>query len=107
MAITSGKYYGNNIWQVSASQAVFNYQAWARIQQAKASVKAAQATFNDAAQDLIIRTARAYFEALSRDTLDFAEAKKRANKRQYDQATQRFQVGLDGNYLRLRSQSGL
>ncbi|MDP3268259.1 MAG: TolC family outer membrane protein [Legionella sp.] len=94
--LSTSQYYGNNIWQVSASQAVFNYQAWARIQQAKASVKAAQATFNDAAQDLIIRTARAYFEALlARDTLDFAEAKKRANKRQYDQATQRFQVGLD------------
>ncbi|TIE14965.1 hypothetical protein DIZ73_20685, partial [Legionella pneumophila] len=71
-------------------------QAWAKVAQAKASVKAAQATFNDAAQNLILRTAKAYFDVLfAKDTLDFAEAKKRANKRQYDQATQRFQVGLD------------
>lgn len=89
-------YYNNTQWQVTASQAVFNYQAWAKIKQAKASVKAAQATFNDAAQNLILRTAKAYFDVLlAKDTLDFAEAKKRANKRQFDQATQRFQVGLD------------
>ncbi|WP_028387716.1 TolC family outer membrane protein [Legionella fairfieldensis] len=88
--------YNNNQWQVNASQALFNYQAWAQIQQAKASVKAAQAGFNDAAQSLILRTANAYFQALlAKDTLNFAEAKKRANKRQLDQAEQRFKVGLD------------
>ncbi|CEG56014.1 TolC family outer membrane protein [Legionella fallonii] len=93
---SSNVYYGNTQWQVTASQAVFNYQAWAKIQQAKASVKAAQATFNDAAQNLILRTAKAYFDVLlAKDTLEFAEAKKRANKRQLDQATQRFNVGLD------------
>lgn len=88
--------YNSNQWQVTASQAVFNYKAWAQIAQAKASVKAAQATFNDAAQNLILRTAKAYFDVLmAKDTLNFAEAKKRANKRQYDQATQRFNVGVD------------
>ncbi len=93
---SANSYYGNTQWQVTASQAVFNYQAWAKIQQAKASVKAAQATFNDAAQNLILRTAKAYFDVLlAKDTLEFAEAKKRANKRQLDQATQRFKVGLD------------
>lgn len=89
-------YYNSTTWQVSASQAIFNYQAWARVRQAKNSVKAAQAIFNDAAQDLILRTAKAYFDILyAQDTLNFAKAKKRANKRQYDQAEQRFQVGLD------------
>lgn len=88
--------YSSNQWQVTASQAIFNYQAWAQVKQAKDSVKASQATFNDAAQNLILRTAKAYFDVLfAKDTLDFAEAKKRANKRQYDQATQRFNVGLD------------
>ncbi|MCW8409978.1 TolC family outer membrane protein [Legionella sp. PATHC035] len=88
--------YNSRTWQVSASQAIFNYQAWARVQQAKASVKAAQAVFNDAAQDLILRTAKAYFDVLfAQDTLNFAEAKKRANMRQYEQAKQRFEVGLD------------
>ena len=88
--------YGGTQWQVTASQAVFNYKAWAQIKQAKASVKSAQAVFNDAAQNLILRTAKAYFDLLlAKDTLNFAEAKKRANKRQLDQASQRFEVGLD------------
>lgn len=83
-------------WQVTASQAIFNYQAWAQLKQAKASAKAAQAVFNDAAQNLILRTAKAYFDLLlAKDTLNFAEAKKRANKRQLDQASQRYNVGLD------------
>jgi outer membrane protein len=88
--------YNSRMWQITASQAIFNYQAWAQVQQAKALVKAAQASFNDAAQNLILRTAQAYFNVLfAQDTLNFSEAKKRANKRQYDQAQQRFQVGLD------------
>lgn len=75
----TNQYYSNTIWQVTASQALFNYQAWAQVQQAKASVKAAQAVFNDAAQNLILRTAKAYFDVLfARDTLDFAEAKKKS-----------------------------
>lgn len=90
------QYYTSKLWQASASQALFNYESWARVRQAKASVKAAQATFNDTAQNLILRTAKAYFDVLySQDTVDYAEAKKRANKRQYDQARYRYQVGLD------------
>lgn len=88
--------YNGNLWQLTASQAIFNYQAWAQVKQAKASVKAAQATFNDAAQHLILRTTKAYFDVLfAKDTLNFAEAKKRANKKQLTQASQRFKVGLD------------
>lgn len=88
--------YNSNSWQVIATQPIFNYQSWAAVQQAKAAVKSAHATFNSAAQDLIIRTASAYLDVLfAKDTLSFAEAKLRANKRQLDQANQRFEVGLD------------
>ncbi len=94
--LNGGESYNANQWKVNATQAIFNYQAWSQVQQAKASVKAAQATFNNAAQDLMLRTAKAYFDILlSRDTLNFVEAKKRANKRQLEQAQQRFNVGLD------------
>jgi outer membrane protein len=93
---TQEQTYNTNQWQLTASQAIFNYQTWAQVQQAKASVKAAHATFNNAAQELVLRTAKAYFDVLfARDTLNFAEAKLRANKRQLDQAQQRFNVGLD------------
>lgn len=88
-------YYNSNRWQINATQAVFNYQAWALVQQAKASVKAAQAIFNDAAQSLILRTAQAYFNILlAEDTLEFAEAKKRANQRQMKEAKDRLAVGV-------------
>jgi len=88
--------YDADQWKISASQAIFNYQSWSQVQQARASVKAAHATFNNAAQDLMLRTTNAYLQLLySRDTLSFADAKKRANKRQLDQAQQRFNVGLD------------
>lgn len=90
------KNYSSKLWGATASQALFNYESLARVRQAKAVVRAAQATFNDAAQNLILRTTKAYFDVLfSKDTLEFAEAKKRANLRQYDQARYRFEVGLD------------
>lgn len=88
--------YRSHQWQLQASQAIFNYQAWSKVLQAKASVKASHASFNDAAQDLILRTCNAYLNILyAQDSLKFAEAKKRANKRQLDQATQRYNVGLE------------
>ncbi len=88
--------YRTSQFQVSATQALFNFKAWAQVQQAKASVKAAHARFNDRAQDLILRTAQAYFNVLlAYDNLRFGVAKKNANKRQLDQSTQRFNVGLD------------
>jgi outer membrane protein len=99
--ISSGSFqilegYNSQQWKLTASQDIFNYKNWSQMQQARASVKAAFANFNDAAQALILRTASAYFNVLfARDNLNYALAKKRANKRQLDQATQRFNVGLE------------
>ncbi|WP_367606270.1 TolC family outer membrane protein [Legionella sp. W05-934-2] len=88
--------FDTTIWQLTTSQTIFNFKVWASLRQAHATVKAAQAVFNSAAQDLILRTARSYFDVLlANDTLVFAIAKKRANHRQYQQANQRFKVGLD------------
>jgi outer membrane protein len=88
--------YNSQQWKLMASQALFNYQSWAQMQQAKATIKAAYANYNDAAQDLILRSASAYLNVLyARDSLSYAEAKKRANQRQLDQATERFNVGLE------------
>ncbi len=87
--------YNGNQWKVTASQALFNYQAWSKVQQAKAEVKAALATFNDAAQNLILRASAAYLNLLlAEDTLRYGEAKKSANKHQLEQAKARFDVGL-------------
>jgi outer membrane protein len=87
--------YDAQVWQFRATQAIFNFNAWFQVKLAKASVKAAQAMFNDAAQDLMLRTAQAYLSVLlAQDNLNFTEAKKRANKRQLDQAKERFDVGV-------------
>lgn len=91
---TVDQVYDGITWKFSATQTIFNYEAWSKVQQAKASVKAALATFNDAAQALILRTAKSYTDLLyAQDTLKYAEAKKRANKRQLEQAQARFNVG--------------
>lgn len=90
------EYYNAKTWGINATQTIFNYQSWALIQQAKANVKSAHATFNNAAQDLMLRTAKAYTAVLfARDTVNFSEAKQRANKRQLEEAQQRFNVGVD------------
>jgi outer membrane protein len=93
---TGQQTYNSQQLSLNASQAVFNLQAWDIVQQAKASVKAAQANYNDAAQSLILRVTQAYLDVLfSKDTLIFAEAKKRANISQLTLAQNRFDVGVD------------
>ena len=93
---TVNQTYNANVWKINASQAIFNYEAWSKVQQAKASVKASLASFNNAAQELMMRTTSTYLYVLfAKDTLRYAQAKKRANMRQLNQATQRFKVGVD------------
>ena len=88
--------YDGSLMQVSLSQAIFNAQAWTKVQQATAAVKAAQATFNDAAQNLIFRTAEAYFKVLyAQDSLNFANQKMLSNKKHLHQAKERYKKGID------------
>lgn len=94
--INTGQYYNGQQLVLSASQMIFNLQAWDNVNLAKASVKSAYATYNDATQNLILRTAQAYFNVLlAGDTLTYSTEKKAANKRQLEQAQDRFNVGVD------------
>jgi outer membrane protein len=88
--------YPTYTWQLTASQTVFNHEAWTRVQQARSFVKASQATFNSAAQALILRTSKAYFAILlAQDNVRFTMLKKHANKQQLVQARARANSGLD------------
>lgn len=88
--------YNSHNYNISLSQPVFNMQAWYSVKTAKETVKQAAANYAAAQQNLMIRVAESYFDVLlARDTLEFQGARKRANKRQLDQAEQRFKVGLD------------
>ena len=82
-------------YDVSLNQVVFNKALWDGMQQSEALVAAAAANYEVAKQDLIIRTARAYFNVLgAQDNLAFTRAEKEAIGRQLEQSRERFNVGL-------------
>jgi outer membrane protein len=84
------KSYGINLNQV-----LYNKSNWVRLAQADSQIAQAEAQIQAARQELMLRTAEAYFDALSaKDTLEFAEAEKEAIARQLEQSRERFEVGL-------------
>jgi outer membrane protein len=88
--------YSQNQLSAQASQTLFNLKLWSLLEQARANVRAALANFNDSTQSLMLRTSKAYFDVLlAQDNLTNASALRKANKRQLEQAQERFNVGLD------------
>lgn len=82
-------------YTLALTQPIFNFADWNAIKSAKASVKAATATYAAAAQDLMVRTVRAYFAVLQAyDQLRYTLARKRAVHEQLMTAQERFKVGL-------------
>lgn len=80
---------------VTLDQAIFDWAAFKRYDQAGDQVALAQAQYRNAEQALVLRTAETYFGLLSAaDTLRFAQAEKGAFERQLDLGKQRFEVGL-------------
>lgn len=80
---------------LSLSQPVFNASAFAGLRQAHADVRRVEAEFSAAQQDLMLRTAQAYFEQLTaQDNLEFARAEKTSYARQLELAQGRLQAGL-------------
>ncbi|HEY3698959.1 MAG TPA: TolC family protein, partial [Spongiibacteraceae bacterium] len=82
-------------WGVSLNQTLFDLPAWFAFKSGRVLSQQAQAQFSADQQDLIVRVADAYFTVLRQwDNLQVALAEERADKRQLDQAQQRFEVGL-------------
>lgn len=81
-------------WGVDAVQPVFRMQNWIATDEAQAQVKAAEAQFQAAGQDLLLRVAQAYFAVLqSQDNIDFIRAQKAAIAEQLAAAKRSFEVG--------------
>ena len=81
-------------YSLSFSQPIFRMQNIYQYNQAEYQVKQAEATFGQAAQDLIVRTAQAYFDVLAaQDTLALVQAQKTAIGEQLAQAKRNFEVG--------------
>ncbi|WP_138438158.1 TolC family outer membrane protein [Marinobacter shengliensis] len=80
---------------VRLSQPVFRADSWFRYDASQFQTEAAQAQYNLAQQQLILDVATAYFNVLrAQDTVTTARATEAAIQRQYEQAQERFDVGL-------------
>jgi outer membrane protein len=82
-------------WGLNLTQSVFSWSNWMTLKAANAQVAQAEATYQAAEQQLILRVATAYFNVLTaEDTLEADQTALEAISRQLDQATTRFDVGL-------------
>jgi len=87
---TDNESYGLNLRQSLYAQS--NYE---NLDIARGQVSQADATYNIAYQDFLVRVAGGYFSVLTaQDGVVFAEAEEKALQRQFEQAEQRFEVGL-------------
>lgn len=85
----------NKSWNVSLTQPLIDLPSWFSFKSGRFISEQAKAQFSADQQDLIVRVAEAYFTVLRQwDNLQVALAEERADKRQLDQAQQRFDVGL-------------
>lgn len=82
-------------WSIDLQQSIYDHRNYTRLRASRARAGAADADYDAAVDNLALRVAQAYFNALTAiDSLVFARADERAVKRQLDQAEQRFEVGL-------------
>jgi outer membrane protein len=86
--------FNSNAWSVSATQPLFRGQNLVAYDQAKVAVQQAENQLKTAEQDLLLRTARAYFDVLAaQDNLEFTLAQKGAIAEQLAAAKRNFEVG--------------
>ncbi len=82
-------------WAVNLRSNLFSWTNWMQIKAASAEVAQAEANYQAAEQDLIMRLATAYFGVLSAEAgVEANTAALEAITRQLDQANKRFEVGL-------------
>lgn len=81
-------------YTLSLSQPLFRAQSYIAIGQARNQVLGGEAKVGDALQDLIQRTAQAYFDVLlAQDNVMLSDAQKKAISEQLAQAKRNFEVG--------------
>lgn len=91
----SGDSYKAYRYGVELSQPIFQASDWFTYEASQFQTKAAEAQYNLSQQQLILDAATAYFNVLrAQDTVTTARATEAAIQRQYDQAQERFEVGL-------------
>jgi len=82
------------LWSLNLQQNVFSWANLMTLRAANSQVAQAEATYQAAEQELVLRVAQAYFTVLSaEDSLEAQQSALEAISRQLDQANQRFDVG--------------
>lgn len=85
----------NTNYTLQLTQPIFSWAAWNTIDQADATAAQAAAQYTAAQEDLIVRTAKAYFDVLNaRDTLAADHAATESNSKQLEQAKEKYDVGM-------------
>ncbi|HEY1290347.1 MAG TPA: TolC family outer membrane protein [Burkholderiales bacterium] len=81
-------------YTLTLAQPIYRPQNYLQYRQSELQVAQAEATFAQAGQDLIVRTAQAYFDVLAAfDTLEVVRAQKTATGEQLAAAKRNFEVG--------------
>ncbi|MBP9228346.1 MAG: TolC family outer membrane protein [Azonexus sp.] len=86
--------FNSNGYTLTLSQPLFRWQNWVAYDQSKFQVAQAEANFVQAGQDLILRTAQAYFDVLyAIESLKAVQANKVSIEQQLESAKRNFEVG--------------
>ena len=86
--------FNSNGYTLTLSQPLFRWQNWVTYDQSKYQVAQAEANFVQAGQDLILRTAQAYFDVLyATENLKAIRANKTSIEQQLASAKKNFEVG--------------
>lgn len=82
-------------YQIQLTQPLFRWDRWVALRRADEQVAQAEADFKAAEQNLVFRVSQRYFNVLSaKDQLEATEGALAAVSRQFEQAEQRYEVGL-------------
>src|SRR5690554_233297 len=85
----------NERYGIDLRQSLYNQANYERLDLARGQISFADAIYEQAYQAFLVRVADTYFRVLSAsDSVIFAEAEEKALQRQFEQAQQRFEVGL-------------
>lgn len=85
----------NESFGLELRQSLYRQDNYENLDIARAQISQADAEYAIVFQDFLLRVAERYFQVLTlRDGVIFAEAEEKAFQRQYEQAEQRFEVGL-------------
>ena len=80
---------------LTLQQSLYRQENYERLDVARGQITQSEAIYQAVFQDFLLRVSDSYFLVLTQiDSVTFAEAEELALKRQYEQAEQRFEVGL-------------